>query len=151
MKKIISVCVLVLVLMLAQVTHADAKKYKNNLKPTKSNIEWLARTIYAENGGSRNNKTIVLTGIVVCQRVRSSDFPNTIKKVISQKGQYSTWSDGKIKNCKPSKKCYKIAKKILKKKLYLKYPKKLVFQSQFRQGTKTYKYITEDNEYFCLR
>lgn len=128
--------------------NAYAKSHVN-LRPTSSNVLWLAKAICAENGDS-TSKTIELTGIVICQRVRAESYPDTIIGVISQKGQYSTWSNQSIQRCKPNKRCMKIAKKILKRGLYFRHPHNLVFQSQFKQGKKIYRYIKKDNEYFCL-
>ena len=121
----------------------------NPLKPTWNNIYWLAKTMYAENS-SGTDESVILTGIVICQRVRASSYPDSIYSVISQRGQYSTWKDGFISSCEPDERCLEIAEEILRYKLYKKYPHNLVFQSQFPQGIKTYKYISEDHEYFCL-
>lgn len=67
--------------------------------------------------------------------------------VISQKGQYSTYADGKFWN-KPSKRSMRIAKKILKTNIAEKYPDNLVFQAEFEQGRAVYKKL--GYEYFCL-
>ena len=121
----------------------------NGLKPTWNNVYWLAKVMYAENS-SGTDGTVILTGIVVCQRVRADSYPDSIYGVISQRGQYSTWAHKKIQSCEPDERCLEIAEEILRYKLYKKYPHNLVFQSQFPQGIKTYKYISEDHEYFCL-
>ena len=121
----------------------------NGLKPTCNNIYWLAKAMYAENH-SGEDETVILTGIVICQRVRAASYPDSIYGVISHRGQYSTWTDGSIKSCEPDERCLEIAEEILRFKLYKKYPHNLVFQSQFPHGIKTYKYISEDHEYFCL-
>ena len=121
----------------------------NGLKPTWNNIYWLAKAMYAENS-SGTDETVILTGIVVCQRVRADSYPDSIYGVISQRGQYSTWAHKKIQSCEPDERCLEIAEEILQYKLYKKYPHNLVFQSQFPQRIKTYKYISEDHEYFCL-
>lgn len=119
------------------------------LKPTWSNINWLAKAMYAENH-SGEDETVFLTGIVICQRVRANCYPDTVTDVISQRGQYATWKDGSISSCKADERCLEIAEEILRYKLYKKYPKNLVFQSQFKQGKKVFKYIRKDHEYFCL-
>ena len=67
--------------------------------------------------------------------------------VISQKGQYSTYTDGKFWN-EPSKRSMRIAKKILKTNIAERYPDNLVFQAEFRQGKSVYKKL--GYEYFCL-
>lgn len=112
---------------------------------TEENLLLLAQLLEAENGSGKD-ETIYLTGVVVLKRVKSKDYPNTIKGVITQKGQYSTAS--KLSNVKPSDRCLEIAEELL---IYGvdEYPDSLVYQSMFSQGRKTYKVI--DGEYFCLK
>lgn len=142
------IIILLAITMLIGPEQVEAKE--KALKPTNKNIILLAKVMYAENGGARSDNTVLLTGIVVCQRVRSKQYSNTIKKVISQRGQYSTWSNGKIKRAKPDERCLELAEAILREKLWREYPKNLVYQSQFKQGKKVFKYFKKDHEYFCL-
>ena len=125
------------------------KKQKNKKKRVVSNKDVLnlARIIQAENGGHEDDEALLLTGVVVLKRVKSKNYPDTIMGVISQKGQYSTYADGKFWN-KPSKRSIRIAKKILKTNIAEKYPDNLVFQSEFEQGRAVYKKL--GYEYFCL-
>ena len=122
------------------------KKQKKNVAPNKDVLN-LARIIQAENGGHEDDEALLLTGIVVLKRVKSDEYPDTIMGVIQQKGQYSTYADGKFWN-KPSKRSMRIAKKILKTNIAEKYPDNLVFQAEFRQGESVYKKL--GYEYFCL-
>lgn len=122
------------------------KKQKKNVVSNKDVLN-LARIIQAENGGHPNDEALVLTGVVALKRVKSRHYPDTIIGVISQKGQYSTYADGKFWN-KPSKRSMSIAKKILKTNIAEKYPDNLVFQSEFKQGRAVYKKL--GHEYFCL-
>lgn len=122
------------------------KKQKKNVAPNKDVLN-LARIIQAENGGHPNDEALLLTGVVVLKRVKSKHYPDTIIGVISQKGQYSTYADGKFWN-KPSKRSMRISKKILKTNIAEKYPDNLVFQSEFKQGRAVYKKL--GYEYFCL-
>lgn len=149
MKKILSL-LLTISLVIGGLTYPDTVIAKSNpLSPSWDNIYWLAKAMYAENN-SGTDETVTLTGVVICQRVRAASYPDSIYCVISQRGQYSTWADGSIESCEPDERCLEIAEEILRFKLYKKYPHNLVFQSQFKQGVSTYKYISEDNEYFCL-
>lgn len=107
----------------------------------------LARIIQAENGGHEDDEALLLTGVVVLKRVKSDEYPDTIMGVISQKGQYSTYADGKFWN-EPSKRSMRIAKKLLSTDITDKYPDNLVFQAEFKQGRKVYKKL--GYEYFCL-
>lgn len=122
------------------------KKRKKKSVPNKDVLN-LARIIQAENGGHEDDEALVLTGVVVIKRVKSDEYPDTIMGVISQKGQYSTYADGKFWN-KPSKRSMRIAKKILKTNIAERYPDNLVFQAEFRQGRAVYKKL--GHEYFCL-
>lgn len=127
----------------------EKKKQKKKKKHVVSNKDVLnlARIIQAENGGHEDDEALLLTGVVVLKRVKSKYYPDTIMGVISQKGQYSTYADGKFWN-KPSKRSMRIAKKILKTNIAEKYPDNLVFQSEFKQGRAVYKKL--GYEYFCL-
>lgn len=122
------------------------KKQKNNVVSNKDVMN-LARIIQAENGGHEDDEALLLTGVVVLKRVKSKCYPGTIMGVISQKGQYSTYADGKFWN-EPSKRSMRIAKKILKTNIAERYPDNLVFQSEFKQGREVYKKL--GHEYFCL-
>ena len=122
------------------------KKQKNNVVSNKDVMN-LARIIQAENGGHEDDEALLLTGVVVLKRVKSKYYPDTIIGVISQKGQYSTYADGKFWN-EPSKRSMRIANKILKTNIAEKYPDNLVFQSEFMQGRAVYKKL--GYEYFCL-
>ena len=125
------------------------KKQKKQKKSVVSNkdILNLARIIQAENGGHEDDEALLLTGVVVLKRVKSDEYPDTIMGVISQKGQYSTYADGKFWN-EASKRSMRIAKKLLSTDIADDYPDNLVFQAEFRQGKSVYKKL--GYEYFCL-
>ena len=133
---------------------ASGKKKKQNKKKKQKkhvvsdkDVLNLARIIQAENGGHPNDEALVLTGVVVLKRVKSDEYPDTIMGVISQKGQYSTYADGKFWN-EPSKRSLRIAKKLLSTNIVHDYPANLVFQAEFEQGRAVYKKL--GHEYFCL-
>lgn len=127
----------------------NKKKQKKQKKRVVSNKDVLnlARIIQAENGGHKDDEALLLTGVVVLKRVKSRNYPDTIMGVISQKGQYSTYADGKFWN-KPSKRSMRIAKRLLSTNIVHDYPDNLVFQAEFRQGKSVYKKL--GHEYFCL-
>lgn len=124
----------------------NKKKQKKNVMSNKDVLN-LARIIQAENGGHEDDEALLLTGIVVLKRVKSKHYPDTITGVISQKGQYSTYEDGKFWN-NPSKRSMRIAKRLLSTDIADDYPDNLVFQAEFRQGKSVYKKL--GYEYFCL-
>lgn len=121
-------------------------KQKKNVVSNKDILN-LARIIQAENGGHKDDEALLLTGVVVLKRVKSKCYPDTIIGVISQKGQYSTYADGKFWN-EPSKRSLRIAKKLLKTDIADEYQDNLVYQAEFRQGRAIYKKL--GHEYFCL-
>ena len=131
----------------AEPTKKPAKKKTKSKEVSENDILNLARIIQAENGGHEDDEALLLTGVVVLKRVKSDEYPDTIMGVISQKGQYSTYADGKFWN-KPSKRSMRIAKKILKTNIAERYPDNLVFQAEFEQGRAVYKKL--GHEYFCL-
>lgn len=122
------------------------KKQKNNVVSNKDVLN-LARIIQAENGGHEDDEALLLTGVVILKRVKSKHYPDTIMGVISQKGQYSTYADGKFWN-EPSKRSMRIAKSLLSTNIVHDYPDNLVFQAEFEQGRAIYKKL--GYEYFCL-
>ena len=121
------------------------RKHKLIKHYTKKNVILLAKLIQAENGGAKHDETLYLTGAVVMKRVKSRYYPNTIRKVIYQKGQYST--SNRLHKIRPNERCLEIAGDILRNGVD-DLPDNLVFQSLFFQGRKLYKKI--DGEYFCL-
>ena len=75
---------------------------------TDSEIYLLARCIHGEARGEPY-KGQVAVGAVILNRVRSSEFPNTISGVIYQKGAFSVVADGQI-NMEPGESALKAAK-----------------------------------------
>lgn len=76
-----------------KVSNAELKRQgmKKPMKMyTQGNVELLAKLIMAENGHAKHDETLWLTGVVVLNRVKSKQYPNTIRGVIYQRGQYST-------------------------------------------------------------
>lgn len=63
--------------------------------PSSNDIYLLARLIYAESRGEPY-AGMVAVGATVLNRVRSSQFPNTLAGVIYQPGAFSVVSDGQI-------------------------------------------------------
>ena len=118
--------------------NGEKKKYNKKKKQKKrvvsnKDVLNLARIIQAENGGHKDDEALLLTGVVILKRVKSKHYPDTIMGVISQKGQYSTYADGKFWN-EPSKRSMRIAKNLLSTDIADDYPDNLVFQAEFRQG-----------------
>jgi N-acetylmuramoyl-L-alanine amidase len=89
------------------------KETKNNGINYKDNkdINLLAHIINAEAGNQPYNGKLAV-GTVIMNRVESTEFPDSIKDVIYQRGQFSPVSNGTINN-KPSKESIEAAKEII--------------------------------------
>lgn len=76
-----------------------------------------------------------LVGLVAMNRVNSSDpnFPDTLKEVIFQKGQYACTWDGNF-NKEPSEQAIENAKKVLSGETDIECPPNVVFQSTCKLG-----------------
>ena len=73
-----------------------------------SEVYLLAKTIYAEGRGEPYTGQVAI-GAVVMNRVRSSQFPNTISGVVYQKHAFTAVSDGQI-NLNPNETAMKAAR-----------------------------------------
>lgn len=109
-------------------TERLAKKAKKKAKKkyTQKDLRYMTAIIYCEaQGESYQGKKAV--GIVVMNRVRSDEFPDTVKSVIYQSGQFSPVRNGSMSKALdlydqydkkdkfkgPMKSCLKAAKEVL--------------------------------------
>lgn len=74
-------------------------------------VTMLARAIHAEARGEPYLGQVAV-GAVVLNRVKSSSFPNSIKEVVFQRGQFSSVDDGQI-YYNPGDRSYKAARDAL--------------------------------------
>lgn len=98
-------------------------------------------------GCSRQMKTYV--GSVVLNRIADSRFPNTLKEVIYQSGQYSCTWDGNFEKS-PGEETIEVSKYLLTNGSQL--PPDVIFQAEFVQGSGVYESIVAPNGvtmYFC--
>lgn len=102
----------------------------------------LANCIYFENW-CNSDKVRLYTGSVVINRMNSTYFPDSVRGVLSQRGQYSTWKKFGTKEI--PRKAMHMAEILLKNGSLL--PPEVIFQSMFPQGSGIY--YTEKGEYFC--
>ena len=123
-------------------------KYLNQVSvPTYSNsdIDLLARVINSEAGSSwHTDEHQRAVGSVVLNRVADSRFPNTIRGVVYQKGQYGCVSNGMI-NRTPSQRAIDNAKYLIENGTTI--PTNVVWQSRGKQGNGVWKYM--QGHYFC--
>lgn len=124
-------------------TEANKATYSNE------DLMLLAKLIYEEAGSNwLTDEHQQLVGNVVLNRVKSSKFPNTIKEVIYQSGQYSTAY--KLNNTVPDERTIENAKLLLEGLRVC--PDDILYQANFPQGTYTYKVINDSilgKTYFC--
>lgn len=112
-------------------------------------LELLARLLHAEVGCVKDDECLYYCGSVVMNRVTADDFPDTIKEVIYQSNpdiQYACTIDGNIEQ-QPTEREYEIAEDILRNGSYI--PEDVIYQSEFKQGSRVYKVF--ENVYFCYR
>ena len=110
--------------------------------PYTEDIELLAEVMYHENF-CNGQEAMELTGSVVINRVKHPEYPDSIKSVLYERGQYST--TGKFFTRELPKVCYDIALDLIIGGS--KAPDAVVYQAMFRQGSRIYKKINTD--YFC--
>ncbi|ACL69926.1 cell wall hydrolase [Halothermothrix orenii] len=88
---------LVLIAKLGKAAESNTEPVDNpsDINLSGEDIELLARVIYAEARGEPYEGQVAV-GAVVLNRVESPDFPDTVKEVIFQDGQFSSVDDGQI-------------------------------------------------------
>jgi hypothetical protein len=116
---------------------------KTNKSYTNEDLTILTRVIYGEASGQSWDFQVAV-GSVVLNRVKSNKFPNTIKGVVFQRGQYACTWDGNY-NKTPNEQAKKVARYLLENGSQL--PSNIVFQAEFVQGRGVYKKM--GNTYFC--
>ena len=111
----------------------------------------LSRVIYREAGSNwLSEEWKMSVGEVVLNRVASSEFPNTIREVVMQPGQYGGLTK-EFKYLRPSRTCVEIALRLLMGERVLEEPS-VVFQSNGHLGSGVYKKLVDDQlgvTYLC--
>lgn len=110
---------------------------------TDEDLYVLSHVIFGEAGGYSWEHQIGV-GSVVLNRVKNDRYPNTIKEVVFQNGQYACTWDGNY-NREPDQQAIDVATYLLENGSQ--YPEYVIFQAQFKQGDNVYKQI--GNTYFC--
>lgn len=90
---------------------------------------------------------------VVENRVKSKHFPNTVRKVIFQKGQYAPTWDGSW-NKKADKRTKENVRKYLRGEIKTGMPKNVVFQAMFIQGDYVWAHVSnsvDGGHYYCAK
>lgn len=101
---------------------------------TYEDLSYLSKIIYAEAGSIwLSDEWKMSVGEVVLNRVKSPEFPNTIKDVVEQDGQYYGKNSSYLKYLKPDLRCVKIALRLLEGERVFD-DSSVVFQANFPQG-----------------
>ena len=116
-------------------------------KQRRSDIELLAEVMFHENWNTdAEHLAAYYTGAVVMNRVNSDDWPDTVRDVLYQTGQYST--TGKFFTKTVPDECLEMARRIIEDGTP-DVPETVVFQSMRKQGSGVWKLISTD--YFCYQ
>jgi spore germination cell wall hydrolase CwlJ-like protein len=107
-----------------------------------SDLNLLAAIVHQEARGCSDEIQLLVANVVI-NRVNDPRFPNTIRGVIYQKGQYS--GAGSLGSVSPNADCIRNAKRVLAGERFC--PAKVVWQAEFRQGKHVWKRV--GNQYFC--
>lgn len=114
---------------------------------SETDLYYMSHIVQAEAGYC---STAMMEGVasVVMNRVNSDLFPDTVKEVIEQPGQYSPLTNGTFWG-EPSEEAIEVAKDILENGS--KYPDDVLYQANFVQGSSVYTTITTSYStmYFC--
>lgn len=125
------------------------------LEPPAEDLEMLACVIYQEAGGDAcSDQCRFMVGDVVLNRVADSRFPNTIEEVLTQRGQYGTFSKtGVVWPARASnpgeaaavERAYDTARRLLSGEHSELYDAGYIWQAEFIQGKDV---IEVDGTYF---
>lgn len=126
----------------------------NGLKYTAEELDIVSKLLCREAGAtwaSDEHQRLVVS--VIVNRVKSPLFPNTIKGVIYQPGQYAPAGSGYIENARPDKRTIANAKYVLDNGSIC--PSNVLYQANFKQGSGVYKAIYDEilgtTTYFCYQ
>lgn len=89
-------------------TEPDAGAKNPPVVNTDSDLELMARVIYAEARGEPYEGQVAV-GAVILNRVKSDRFPNTIREVIYAPNQFTSVTNGQVNN-KPDESAYRAAR-----------------------------------------
>lgn len=118
----------------------------------------IATVVYNEAWGGCSDRHRELVAAVVCNRVASKSFPDTVEKVVCQKNQYhpayaeadSFYGRRARANEKAWVECQRIAARALLGEVEVE--PNVLYQAEFRQGTGVYEThaTTYSTTYFCF-
>jgi hypothetical protein len=111
----------------------------------------LSQIMYAEAGSYwLGDEWKLYVGEVVLNRVASTEFPDTIREVLEQPGQYYGKDNPYFSGLRPDRRCAELALRLLEGERHME--ASVVFQANFRQGSGTYLALCDSRlgwTYFC--
>lgn len=126
-------------------TEESTTEEETTIRVEDTELYLMAHLIFAEAGSSMCSDEMQLyVGSVALNRVNSPCFPDTLKEVIYQKGQYACTWDGNFDK-EPDARAWRNASIVLVNGSLL--PENVVYQAEFKQGSGVH--IQVDNMYFC--
>lgn len=121
-------------------------KFEQKYQYTPDNVWYLSHVMAAEAGADwTSDEAVFYVGSVVLNRVESSAFPNSIKEVVLQPGQYATVPY--LSRYEPSERVMEITYDLLNGGSVL--PENVVYQANFTQGSGVH--CVENGMYFCYQ
>lgn len=111
-----------------------------------SDIDLLARLMTAEQGYGADERDYYLTGSVVINRMNIERYPNTLRDVIYDDGQYQCVENGHI-NRPYDEVAWQVAEELL---VYgTEIPEDVIYQAEFIQGSEIYD--KRNRTYYCYQ
>ena len=111
----------------------------------------LAKIMYAEAGSYwLSDEWKMCVGEVVLNRVASPEFPDTVREVLEQPGQYYGKNSSYFESLQPTERCVELALRLLEGERLME--PSVVFQANFRQGGGVHVEYQDDqlgSTYFC--
>ncbi len=140
---------LALILLAATLAGAGTVETETEIQTYSDDDVWyLSRVIQAESGYCQR-EMMEGVGSVVINRKNSDLFPNTIREVIEQPGQYSTlsWLSSQV----PTDEVMEVTYDLLENGS--KFPENVLYQANFPQGSGTYKTLSTSYStmFFCFQ
>lgn len=130
---------------------------ETKLNYTEDELFCMAAAIYNEAGSENcSDDTRRMVGYVILNRVNDIRYPNTIRGVLEEKGQYGRFYYTGIEfldrgdsywESHYQDRAYRIAAEVLESRDNIPIPSNVLFQAEFKQGVSVYKY--QDGLYFC--
>ena len=142
MKKVVVVMMIAILLLITP--RADARASERKVLPVVE-IKLLAAAMEFENG-CNSDLCLMLTGSVILNRMNSPEWPNTVYKVLHQRGQYADWTLRHLNTVKVSERTMCLALKLV---MCGSLDEEIIFQSMHPElGKVKYKV---DTDYFATK